>query len=65
MMDKEALGDVIFSIDAAKEIIEVAIGRLEDCGLNKCDKKNVRICFSKTTEILNTTRDVLAFAKNG
>lgn len=62
-MDKEALGDVSYSIDTAKEIISIALMRLEDCGLNEMDYSTIRSSFSRATESLDIARKVLENAE--
>jgi hypothetical protein len=68
MMNKEALGDVSYSTQAAKEIIEMAISRLEDCGFDECqrftEKKILRDVLKNTIKTLNMAYDNLEFIKN-
>lgn len=67
MMNKEALGDVSYSTQVAKEIVEMAISRLEDCGFDECERfteKNVlRGVLKNTIKTLDMVYDNLEFIR--
>lgn len=63
-MDKEALSDVIYSIDTAKEIIKTGLWRAEDCGLDEISYSTMKLCFSKSMEMLDIARKDLAIIKD-
>ncbi len=66
-MDKEALGDVMYSMQTGKEIMEMAISRLEDCGFDECERfteKNVlRGVLKNTIKTLDMVYDNLEFIR--
>lgn len=64
MMDKEALSDVIYSIDTAKEIIKTGLWRAEDCGLDEISYSTMKLCFSKSMEMLDIARKDLVIIKD-
>lgn len=67
MMNKEALGDVSYSTQAAKEIVEMAISRLEDCGFDECQRfteKNIlRDVLKNTIKTLDMVYSNVEFIK--
>lgn len=67
MMNKEALGDVSYSTQAGKEIMEMAISRLEDCGFDECqrftEKKILRDVLKNTIKTLDMVYDNLEFIR--
>lgn len=62
-MDKEAIGNVTYSIDVAEEIIKETMVRVEDCELNEIDYSTMRTTLLKVMEILDIARKVMENAE--
>ena len=69
MMDKEALGDVSYRTQAAKETVEMAISRLEDCGFDECqrftEKDILRDVLKNAIKTLDMVYSNVEFIKRG
>ena len=63
MMNKEALNDVAASIEGIIDEVEIILGRIDDCGLDKYDYELVKDGMLRCLQILDMAFDKVEFAK--
>lgn len=63
MMNKEALNDVAASIEGIIDEVEIILGRIDDCGLDKYDYELVKDGMLSCLQILDMAFDKVEFAK--
>lgn len=62
-MNKEALNDVAASIERIIDEVEIILGRIDDCGLDKYDYELVKDGMLSCLQILDMAFDKVEFAK--
>lgn len=62
-MNKEALNDVAASIEGIIDEVEIILGRINDCGLDKYDYELVKDGMLSCLQILDMAFDKVEFAK--
>lgn len=62
-MNKEALNDVAASIEGIIDEVEIILGRIDDCGLDKYDYELVKDGMLSCLQILDMAFDKVEFAK--
>ena len=63
-MNKEAVNDVTFSISGAIDAVEVAIDRIEDCGLDDYELETAKEYLQEGIRRLDMAYDVVDFAED-
>lgn len=61
-MNKEALNDVAASIEGIIDEVEIILGRIDDCGLDKYDYELVKDGMLSCLQILDMAFDKVEFA---
>lgn len=61
-MNKEALNDVAASIERIIDEVEIILGRIDDCGLDKYDYELVKDGMLSCLQILDMAFDKVEFA---
>ena len=61
-MNKEALNDVAASIEGIIDEVEIILGRINDCGLDKYDYELVKDGMLSCLQILDMAFDKVEFA---
>lgn len=63
-LDKTAIDDVTLSIEGAIEMIESALDRIEDCGLNDYEQEAAKEYLQEGIRRLDMAYDIVDFAED-
>ena len=63
-LDKTAIDDVTFSLEGAVEMIESALDRIEDCGLDDYEQEAAKEYLQEAIRRLDMAYNIVDFAED-
>lgn len=62
-LDKTAISDVTLTVEGAIESVEIALDRINDCGLDDYELEEAKGYLRKSLQLLDRAYDIVDFAE--
>lgn len=62
-LDKTAISDVTLTVEGAIESVEIALDRINDCGLDDYELEEAKGYLRKSLQLLDRAYDIVNFAE--